>query len=51
MQKNHDLVDTFDGMELIEVTLLNNVAGAGPIIFDRTTSSDIRCSNKCSFAL
>lgn len=29
MKQNHDMAETFEGMELIEEVLLNNINGAG----------------------
>jgi hypothetical protein len=48
MQENHDLINTFHEMELIEITLLNNVCGAGPILSATATSSGIRCQIRCT---
>jgi hypothetical protein len=31
MTQNHEVVEIFEGMELIEEVLLNNINGAGPV--------------------
>lgn len=38
MKQNHDITEPFEGMELIEETLLNNINGAGNTLLTLITA-------------